>query len=63
MVEYLELFVVEFLIGITCGGIFTSAIVGSIRDRIFINVRIRNIAIKPSFKIYIYIHTHTHTLI
>jgi len=58
MVEYLELFMVEFLIGIICGGIFTSAIVGSIRDRIFINVRIRNITIKPSFNIYIYTHTY-----
>jgi len=32
MVEYFKLFVVEFLIGIIRGGIFTSAIVGSIRD-------------------------------
>ena len=67
MLEYLptpelELFVVEFLIGIICGGIFTNARVGiiyggifidarggNIRDQIFIDARVRNIMIKPSF--------------
>ena len=45
----LELFVVEFLIGIIYGGIFTGARVGNIRDQIFIDARVRNIMIKPSF--------------
>ena len=47
MVEYLpmpelELFVVEFLIRIIHGGIFTSARVGSIRDRINHHLKKRN---------------------
>jgi len=45
----LELFVVEFLIGIIRGGIFIDARVGNIRDQIFIDARVRNIMIKPSF--------------
>jgi len=45
----LELFVVEFLIGIIYGEIFIDARVGNIQDQIFINARVRNIMIKPSF--------------
>jgi hypothetical protein len=44
----LELFVVEFLIGIIYGGIFIDVRVGNIRDQIFIDARGRNIMIKPS---------------
>jgi hypothetical protein len=42
--------VAELLIGIICVGIFTNARVGNIRDQIFIDARVRNIMIKPSFK-------------
>ena len=45
----LELFMVEFLIGIIYGGIFIDARVGNIRYQIFIDARVRNIMIKPSF--------------
>jgi len=44
----LELFVVEFLIGIIYGGIFIDTRVGNIRDQIFIDARDWNIMIKPS---------------
>jgi hypothetical protein len=59
----LELFAAKILIGTIYVGIFTNARVGNIRDQIFIDARVRNIMIKPSFlkkNIYIYIYIYMH---
>jgi hypothetical protein len=41
--------IIHGVIGIIYDGIFTDARVGNIRDQIFIDARVRNIVIKPSF--------------